>query len=61
VTHDINLALTFCTRLIVLADRGIVRDMATDAALDEPGWLNVFSSRLRVERGEGPTAWVRFR
>ena len=28
VTHDVNLALTFCTRLIVLADRGIARDLA---------------------------------
>jgi iron complex transport system ATP-binding protein len=61
VTHDINLALTFCTRLIVLADRGIARDVPAGTALDEPAWLNVFSSRLRVERGEGPNGWVRFR
>jgi iron complex transport system ATP-binding protein len=60
VTHDINLALTFCTRLIILADRDIARDLPTSAALDEPGWLNVFSSRLRVERGDGPNGWVRF-
>jgi iron complex transport system ATP-binding protein len=63
VTHDINLALTFCTRLIVLADRGIARDMPTDAALDDPDWLGVFSPRLRVERGDGDgaTPWVRYR
>ena len=28
VTHDVNLALTFCTRLIVLADRGVARDLS---------------------------------
>jgi iron complex transport system ATP-binding protein len=61
VTHDVNLALTFYTRLIVLADRGIVRDMATETALDEPGLLTVFSPGLRIERGSGSTPWVRFR
>jgi iron complex transport system ATP-binding protein len=61
VTHDVNLALTFCTRLIVLADRGVARDIPTDTALDEPGWLGVFSPRLRVERGDGTRPWVRYR
>ncbi len=63
VTHDINLALTFCTRLIILADRGIARDMTTDVALDDPDWLSVFSPRLHVERSSGNSAtpWVRYR
>ncbi len=63
VTHDINLALTFCTRLIILADRGIARDIITDVALDDPDWLTVFSPRLHVERsgGDSATPWVRYR
>ena len=59
VTHDVNLALTFCTRLIVLADRGVARDVPIATALDDPSWLRAFSTRLNLERG--PTgAWVRY-
>ena len=43
VTHDVNLALTFCTRLIVLAERGVARDLPTETALDDPAWLRAFS------------------
>ncbi|MPZ21366.1 MAG: ATP-binding cassette domain-containing protein [Luteitalea sp.] len=60
VTHDMNLALTFCTRLIVLAERGVARDLATETALDDPAWLHVFSQRLTVEHG-GSRPWVRYR
>jgi iron complex transport system ATP-binding protein len=59
VTHDVNLALTFCTRLVVLADRGIARDVSTDSALDDPSWLRAFSSRVSIERGPSGT-WVRY-
>lgn len=63
VTHDVNLALTFCTRLIVLADRRVTRDLPAESALDDPSWLNVFSSRLSVgpmsDPGDRP--WVRYR
>jgi len=56
VTHDLNLALTFCTRLVVLANRAVAFDLPAASALDDPGWLRVFSKRLRVETG---TAGVR--
>jgi iron complex transport system ATP-binding protein len=64
VTHDVNLALTFCTRVIVLADRQIARDLPTETALEDPSWLRVFSSRLTVgpagdDSGQRP--WVRYR
>jgi len=59
VTHDVNLALTFCTRLVVLADRGIARDVAVEAALDDPSWLRSFSDRVNIERGPTGT-WVRY-
>jgi ABC-type cobalamin/Fe3+-siderophores transport system ATPase subunit len=59
VTHDVNLALTFCTRLVVLADRGIARDVSVEAALEDPSWLRAFSSRVSLERGPTGT-WVRY-
>ena len=59
VTHDVNLALTFCTRLIVLAERGVARDLPTETALDDPAWLRAFSGRLIVEHG-GSRPWVRY-
>jgi iron complex transport system ATP-binding protein len=59
VTHDVNLALTFCTRLIVLAERGVARDVATDTALEDPAWLRTFSDRLTIEHGSG-RPWVRY-
>jgi len=59
VTHDVNLALTFCTRLVVLADRGVARDVRTADALEDPSWLRAFSARLDLERGPSG-AWVRY-
>jgi iron complex transport system ATP-binding protein len=60
VTHDVNLALTFSTRLILLADRTIVRDMPTANALDSPEWLRVISQRLDVAAMSGERPWVRY-
>lgn len=60
VTHDVNLALTFCTRIVVLADRAVARDVSTADALEEPSWLRSFSSRLDLERGPSGS-WVRYR
>lgn len=60
VTHDVNLALTFCTRLIVLAERTVARDLPTETALEDPAWLRTFSHRLMVEHG-GSGPWVRYR
>jgi iron complex transport system ATP-binding protein len=59
VTHDVNLALTFCTRLIVLSERRVARDLASESALDDPAWLRAFSGRLTVEQG-GSRPWVRY-
>lgn len=60
VTHDVNLALTFCTRIIVLADHGLARDLQTRTALDSPDWLRAFSHRLAVQNGHDGRAWVRY-
>jgi iron complex transport system ATP-binding protein len=60
VTHDINLALTFCTRLLVLANRTIAHDLPASTALDESRWLAVFSRRLQVGGPDIARPWVRF-
>jgi iron complex transport system ATP-binding protein len=60
VAHDVNLALTFCTRIIVLADHGLARDLPTSTALDSPEWLRAFSNRLAVHDGRDGRAWVRY-
>jgi ABC-type cobalamin/Fe3+-siderophores transport system ATPase subunit len=59
VTHDINLALTFCSRLVLLAERTVARDLDTETALDRPDWLRVFSERLNIDR-QGARPWVRY-
>jgi iron complex transport system ATP-binding protein len=60
VTHDVNLALTFCTRLIVLAERAVACDLPAATALDAPDWLRVFSRRLGVDNGRSTRPWVRY-
>lgn len=58
VTHDINLALTFCSRLLVLADRTLATDIPVDAAIEDPQWLRWFSPRLEVTRTPAGRPWV---
>lgn len=58
VTHDINLALTFCTRLLVIAERTLAADVAIDAAIENSGWLRLFSTRLEVTRTPTGRPWV---
>jgi iron complex transport system ATP-binding protein len=58
VTHDVNLALTFCTRLIVLADGSVAYDLQAASALDSPGWLSAISQRLDMHTGSHGRIWV---
>jgi ABC-type cobalamin/Fe3+-siderophores transport system ATPase subunit len=60
VTHDLNLALTFCTRLLILADRTIAHDIPAAVALDHPEWLTLFSPRLAVSRTAAGHPWISF-
>jgi iron complex transport system ATP-binding protein len=60
VTHDLNLALTFCTRLIVLSGRRVASDLSAAAAIADAGWLAAFSERLILDTG-GERPWVRYR
>ena len=58
VTHDLNLALTHCTRLIVLADGVIAYDLLASEAHTDQSWLSLFSSRLRIESTPAGSLWV---
>ncbi|HMF60524.1 MAG TPA: ABC transporter ATP-binding protein [Vicinamibacterales bacterium] len=61
VSHDLNLALTFCTRIIVLADHTIARDMAVETATQSDDWLPLFSQRLRLLALPHGRSWVAYR
>jgi ABC-type cobalamin/Fe3+-siderophores transport system ATPase subunit len=61
VTHDINLALTFCSRIIVLSETTIAYDARTAGALEHPEWLELFSSRLQITTTPAGHAWVCYR
>lgn len=58
VTHDVNLALAFCTRIIVLADRSVAYDLPVEAARARTDWLALFSPRLRRTKTEDGRSWI---
>jgi len=57
-THDLNLALTYCTRLMVLADGVIAYDIQTAEAHDNKEWLGLFSKRLDIGKTPTGSPWV---
>lgn len=61
VTHDLNLAMAHCTRLIVLKEQRIGADLPVARAWQEPEWLQWFSPELRVERSSEGAPWVAYR
>ena len=58
VTHDLNLALTHCSRVIVLADGIVAHDLAASKAHEEDAWLQLFSSRLRMGATPAGAPWI---
>jgi iron complex transport system ATP-binding protein len=58
VTHDINLALTYCSRLLVVSNHKLLVDIATGEAPLQPGWLEVLSPRLELGTGPNGKPWV---
>jgi len=60
VTHDLNLALTFCSRIVVLADRRVALDRSVAEAAASSDWLRLFSDRLSLGTGPAGRAWVSF-
>ena len=61
VSHDVNLALTFSTRIIVLANRTVARDMPVETATSDDDWLALFSPRLQRLAVPGGRSWVAYR
>jgi iron complex transport system ATP-binding protein len=60
VTHDLNLALTFATRLVVLGGGTVAFDATPAQALASSEWLDLFSSRLRLQSDVAGRRWVSF-
>jgi iron complex transport system ATP-binding protein len=60
VTHDINLALAFCTRLVVLAERRVAADIMAAEAARDTAWLGLFSPRLSLTTAAPGRAWVTY-
>jgi ABC-type cobalamin/Fe3+-siderophores transport system ATPase subunit len=60
VTHDINLALRFCTRILVLAGGTVACDLTQAEAVADAAWLKHLSTRLTLEPGPSG-ARVRYR
>jgi ABC-type cobalamin/Fe3+-siderophores transport system ATPase subunit len=60
-THDLNLALTYCTRLMVLANGVIAHDMQIGEAQDNKEWLSLFSKRLDMGSTPAGSPWVWYR
>jgi iron complex transport system ATP-binding protein len=61
VTHDLNLALSHCTRVLVLRDGGVAADMPVSEAWRRRDWLQWFSPGLRVETSSDGHPWVAYR
>jgi iron complex transport system ATP-binding protein len=57
-THDLNLALTYCTRLLVLANGIIAHDVHTAEAHASKEWLGRFSKRLDMGTTPSGSPWV---
>jgi len=58
VMHDLNLALTHCTRIIVLAEGVIAHDVPASRAHEKDDWLRFFSSRLRIGHTPAGSPWI---
>jgi iron complex transport system ATP-binding protein len=61
VTHDLNLALTYCTRLIVLDGGVVAHDIPTAKVQEQQDWLKLFSSRLSFGSTPDGTPWIWYR
>jgi iron complex transport system ATP-binding protein len=60
VTHDLNLALTYATRIIVLAQGRVALDVPVEEAARTTGWLALFSPRLTLSTTATGRPWVSY-
>ena len=61
VTHDLNLALGHCTRLLILDGGRLAADFATQEAAANTDWLSRLSPRLRMTHTPEGKPWVLYR
>jgi iron complex transport system ATP-binding protein len=61
VTHDLNLALAHCSRLLILDCGAIAADFAAQDAAADSAWLSRLSPRLRMARTPEGKPWVLYR
>jgi len=61
VTHDLNLALAYCTRLLVLHRSHLVVDLPIDKVAGDSKWLQWLSPRLEMTRTPDGRPWVLYR
>jgi iron complex transport system ATP-binding protein len=60
VTHDLNLALAYATRLIVIAEGRVALDVAVEDVARRPDWLTLFSPRLTLSTTPAGRPWVSY-
>jgi iron complex transport system ATP-binding protein len=58
VTHDLNLAASYCTRLIVLNEGQVRYDLQNTDIVETPEWLEIFSPRLCMGRTPSGKPWI---
>jgi ABC-type cobalamin/Fe3+-siderophores transport system ATPase subunit len=61
VTHDLNLALSYCSRLLILAGQKLVLDRPTTDVGHVADWLGFFSNRLHLGETPDGKPWVWYR
>jgi len=61
VTHDLNLALAHCTRVMILNGSRLAADFSPQDAAADPHWLRWLSPRLRMTHTPEGNPWVLYR
>jgi iron complex transport system ATP-binding protein len=61
VTHDLNLALAYCSRLLILNQGRLAEDFPTHQAAANPAWLSLLSPRLHMAQTSEGKPWVHYR
>jgi ABC-type cobalamin/Fe3+-siderophores transport system ATPase subunit len=61
VTHDLNLALAHCSRILILDGKSLAADFATQHAAVNPQWLARLSPRLRMIHTPEGKPWVLYK
>jgi iron complex transport system ATP-binding protein len=60
VTHDLNLALAYATRIIVIAQGRVALDVPVADAACTSDWLTLFSPRLSLSTTPSGRPWVSY-